>query len=310
MKRNKLALAALAGAALAPSAPASAGTLELAPASDWELRTYDDKCRIARDFGAGEDAVTLWIDKGGPGPSVNLTFIGRPMRDPYGPTVRFAFAEAGKAERNYVKVTSSAGRPVLVLFGVRPMDAVPELPVVDLIEPDASLADEEVDLAAASASDTGVSEKLVAERLSGIESLHMEGAIIEPVTLEFDGFGKAMADLATCTADLTDRLEGQGSDGWTPPEPDGQEAWVREIIEDYPAHLLRKEEEGSVNVRLTVGKTGRVSFCEVTDFSGPASFNETACLNLIKHARFKPAKDDEGNPVPAFWETRVTYAIR
>ena len=298
-------------AALFVSHGGAAAKLDLAPASGWELREYDDKCRSARGFGAGEDAVTLWIDKGGPGPSVNLTFIGRPLRNPYGPTVRFAFGESEKTERNYVKVTSSAGRPVLVLFGAQPMDAVPDLPVVDMAESDAPLEEEEVDLAAASLSDPGFNKELVAERLSAIETIRLEGAIVEPLVLEFDGFGEAMVDLGSCAADLTEELKRQGGgEGSTPPEPERQQEWAAEIMKDYPVHLLRKEEEGSVAVRLTIGRKGRVSFCEVTGFSGPASFNETACLNLMKHARFKPAKDGEGNPVPAFWTTRVTYSIR
>ena len=62
-------------------------------------------------------------------------------------------------------------------------------------------------------------------------------------------------------------------------------------------------------VRLTVNKEGRASFCEVTGYSGPVSFNETACLQLLRHARFDPARNAEGNPVSSFYSTRITYRL-
>jgi len=304
MKRQ-FVLALAAGSALL-STPAAA-KLDLAPASDWELREYDDKCRIARDFGAGEDAVTLWVDKGGPGPSVNLTFIGRPLRDPYGPTVRFAFGEAEKAERSYIKVTSSSGRPVLALFGVQPMAAVPPMDEPALDE-NSVASDEEVNLNEAVSGEEGPTQDWVTERLSALGSIELERAIPEPLSLNLDGFADAMTQLLGCTEALSERLSGPRPG--SPSTPKDQQGWVQRVIMNYPAHLLKKEGEGTVVVRLTINRKGRASFCEVIDFSGPASFNETACLQMLKQARFTPAKSPDGEPRASFWTTRITYALK
>jgi len=295
---------------LGASGAAAAATLELAPTSDWELREYDDKCRIARDFGSGEDAVTLWIDKGGPGPGVNLTFIGRPLRNPHGPTVRFAFEEAEKAERSYIKATSSAGRPVMVLFGVRPEGALANTKELDVAPTQVASGDEEVDITTGAGPDPGLGEELIVERFSAIETIELEGAIADPLTLRFDSFGDAIADLLGCTGELVERLSGHSGEGWEGPLPVEQQRWAAKIMMNYPAHLLRQGEQGSVDVLLTVGKSGQPTFCEVVGFTGPASFNETACLQLLKHARFDPARDPHGEATAAFWQTRVTYKIR
>ncbi|MEQ8410468.1 MAG: TonB family protein [Erythrobacter sp.] len=307
MRITKIAFAAAIGSALLSTA--AAARLDLAPASDWELREYDDKCRIARDFGTGEDAVTLWIDKGGPGPSINLTFIGRPLRDPSGPTVRFAFAPDEPAERSYVKVTSSAGRPVLALFGVRPMEALPGGGETLVAGAAAPMTDETAEPNESESVEEKATDTITHEPLLALEAIELAGAIRASVTLDLAGFDSAMAQLLGCTERLTARLSKGPADG-SPATPREQQRWARKIIMNYPSHLLRDEEEGTVSVRLTINRQGRASFCEVTDYSGPAGFNETACLQLLKHARFDPLRNGDGEPRASFWRTRIIYAIQ
>ena len=136
--------------------------------------------------------------------------------------------------------------------------------------------------------------------------------MIDPLTLELDDMLPMGNKLFDCAASLSQRL----SRG--PPEEGGLEkgvttldvaSWAKKIQENYPAHLLRAEQQGTVAVRLTVNKEGRASFCEVTGYSGPVSFNETACLQLLRHARFNPATDAAGNPVASFYSTRITFRL-
>ena len=60
------------------------GLLTLAPAGEWKLREYPDKCRASRVFGEGEERTTLWIDQGGREPSYNVTMIGEPLKSSHG----------------------------------------------------------------------------------------------------------------------------------------------------------------------------------------------------------------------------------
>lgn len=296
----------LAMAVLA-AAPAQAAPLRLAPTSDWQLRAYDDKCRMIREFGEGENAMTLWIDKGGPGPGVNVTLIGRPVRSPYGAYVRVGFAPWEAVERNFITASSSKGRPVLGLFGVQPAPLLAETRAKPETEAD---ADEEiVDLTRAAATEFA-DEATLRKRFAAIEALELSGGVIDPVTLELDRFLPMSDDLMKCTMELTARLaKDHAAEGGTRAQPIDQAVWAAKIQENYPAHLARTEQQGTVAVRLTINKQGSPTFCEVTANSGPVSFNDTACLQLLRHAKFAPATNAAGEPVASFWSTRITYKL-
>lgn len=291
---------------------AHAETLTLKPSSDWRLREYDDKCRMSRSYGSGEDRLTLWIDKGGPGPSFNITLIGRPVRSPYGPTVGLTFSPGEEVRRNYVESKSSKGRPVMAMFGVQPVSLEPEQPAVDDTEENDEETEETVDLSAASVSDV-VSVETVMARYAAVTSMDLKSGVIDPISLKMDDLLEMAEPLFACSQALAIRLNGRTADGGyskgTPSTPRDLDKWAKEIQANYPLHLLREEEEGSVSVRLTVNKGGRASFCEITRYSGPASFNDTACLQLLRHARFNPALDADGNPRSSFYETTLRYLI-
>ncbi|BBE33320.1 energy transducer TonB [Sphingosinicella microcystinivorans] len=63
-----------------------------------------------------------------------------------------------------------------------------------------------------------------------------------------------------------------------------------------------------VNVRLTVGKDGRVTGC-THDGNGPAGkpFGDAACKSMSIRARFKPPIDAAGNPAVGVFETHATW---
>ena len=79
--------------------------------------------------------------------------------------------------------------------------------------------------------------------------------------------------------------------------------------DDYPLEALRNEEQGTVTVRLQVGATGRVSSCTVTASSGSNSLDRTTCEILQRRARFAPATDSSGTPVPDVYTQRITWRL-
>ena len=94
-----------------------------------------------------------------------------------------------------------------------------------------------------------------------------------------------------------------------PARPRDQSVWQRRIIEDYPLEALREEAQGAVGVALTIAPDGVPSRCRVTQSSGHAVLDETACASMLRNARFDPALDDRGQPTTGSWSTRVVYAI-
>ena len=75
--------------------------------------------------------------------------------------------------------------------------------------------------------------------------------------------------------------------------------------DDYPA--TQHGEEGSVRVRLDVGVDGRVSACTITQSSGFRILDSTSCRLLTSRARFAPARDGEGRPVPDSVPARIVW---
>lgn len=101
-----------------------------------------------------------------------------------------------------------------------------------------------------------------------------------------------------------------------PPLPDGAVParpytnpgnWV--TSNDYPTRALREERSGTTSFRLTVGPDGRPVACDITDSSGSADLDSTACALLMRRSRFSPALDAEGNPTVGTWASRFRWTI-
>ena len=91
--------------------------------------------------------------------------------------------------------------------------------------------------------------------------------------------------------------------------PKGQSGWAARIQDNYPSAALRKEIEGTVGVRVTVGADGRVQSCSVSSSSGSGDLDSAACEGMQRYARFDPALDREGNPTSGSFSTRIVYRI-
>ena len=103
----------------------------------------------------------------------------------------------------------------------------------------------------------------------------------------------------------------------TPPPPDlsagatpqNQGRWASQISNNYPSAALRREEEGTVGVAVTIGANGRVTGCSVTRSSGSSRLDSAACSGMQRYARFNPAKDRNGNPTTGSYSTSITYRL-
>lgn len=81
------------------------------------------------------------------------------------------------------------------------------------------------------------------------------------------------------------------------------EQW--QTADDYPIKALREGREGTTNFRLHIGKDGMIKDCVVTQSSGWDDLDEAACDMMMRRARFRPAKDAQGNrsrtPIQIAW---------
>jgi protein TonB len=69
-------------------------------------------------------------------------------------------------------------------------------------------------------------------------------------------------------------------------------------VDDYPIDALRNGQQGTVQAQLSIGPSGRVADCVIIRSSGVSSLDEATCGIMKRRARFRPARDANGNAVP------------
>jgi periplasmic protein TonB len=74
----------------------------------------------------------------------------------------------------------------------------------------------------------------------------------------------------------------------------------------YPQSAIRNEEQGTSNVRFTIGTDGRVSSCDASGAS--AALDAEACRQILRW-KYKPAMDSAGNPIAESRTQRVTWRL-
>lgn len=84
-------------------------------------------------------------------------------------------------------------------------------------------------------------------------------------------------------------------------------SWIGQ--EDYPTRAIRDGREGTARFELTIDSAGKVSSCRITASSGHADLDAATCRLVSDRARFKPAKDGNGNKVTGHYAHAVRWDI-
>lgn len=85
--------------------------------------------------------------------------------------------------------------------------------------------------------------------------------------------------------------------------------WVPKITARYPLVALRRQSEGTVGVSGMVSAEGRFVDCAVTHSSGHNVLDQMACVRMMEFARFRPAKDSDGEPIGSPFFTDVVFQL-
>jgi len=78
---------------------------------------------------------------------------------------------------------------------------------------------------------------------------------------------------------------------------------------DYPPAMLIRGKQALVNFRLSVSAQGVPTACEVQSSYNEKKFDDTTCASLMRRARFTPALDAKGQPVPSFYLNTVRWIM-
>lgn len=277
-----LAIALTGAGSLAANQP----QLELPATSPWLLRYDDDRCRAVREFGAGDDLVTLWLDQSSNQPTYNLSIVGGPAKGRFGQAITLKFGSEPESTRSYTVGETKTDKPVLTMYGV--YLAAPPGPEADDIR------------------------SLDANREAAIDRISLSGANGRRVVLLTGSMGDILAAMRKCAVDLENTLRGTESDiggAWSQAIPQRSgEPWV--TGDDFPAVLARQDQNGLVRFTLVVDASGRPTACQVNSNQETEAFKDVTCLALLKRARFKPALDKAGRPRASYYTAAVRFEVR
>lgn len=247
--------------ALAASQAGSAALLQ--PSTKWAIDYADDQCFLSRKYGDETAGVTLGLGlmPGVGGAEMFLIESGR--NDEGGRSVAGAIELAGSKDR-----TAVSGVSVKLKAGGRITRFRVATPLLDQM---------------------GASDEI---------AITVEG---RRYRLHLNSMPAAFAAVDACKTDL---MKSWGldpkrvTDVAVQAEPIGSPAsWVSP--NDYPKEALRNRETGRVKVRFDIDSAGKITRCQVVTSSGSQSLDETTCERAGSRARFRPARDAAGKPVPA-----------
>lgn len=92
-------------------------------------------------------------------------------------------------------------------------------------------------------------------------------------------------------------------------QDDGDARTDEEFGNEYPRRALREGREGTASFSVVVGVDGKVKRCVITSSSGSADLDEATCSVITRRGRFKPATDDDGNPVEGTYSNSMRWEI-
>jgi TonB family protein len=288
MRRTLLALAALSAAI-----PAHAAPVVLTPSTQWNVDFADEKCRLIRTFGEGENRHLLTFHQYWPSRDVGLTVAGEAFK-------RFAsrartdlrMFETQEPVRREPFTGTVEGFGNAVIYSNVQLDGSNEG-----TDPEDGSAPPPVLLM-----DTGFGKQVqFLELRQGGKQVRLETG---PMDAAFEVLNQCTLDLLRQWGlDPEQHRTAQSGPRWL-----NRDALVRRIMATYPREALSQGEQGIMRMRLIVAADGSVESCTMLKATNTVRLESPAC-EVMQRAKFEPARDAAGQPFRSFYATGITYQI-
>jgi TonB family protein len=272
---------------------------QLKPTSKWVLNYAEDSCRLARQFGDGDDQITLFLDQFGPGEWFRIMFLGKSLRSrsdtrPLRGTIRFGPHEAEADVAGLMGMTGD-----LPTFMVERAQRLAPLSAAEkAASEDAERRGMEFE-----------PEPISAERERAATWLELRKAFRSDFVLETGRMDQPLAALRQCAWDTVKSwgldVDQQKSLSRKPVAKPG--IWIRSS--DYPAAMIRGGYQGLVHYRIIVDENGKPVSCHIQASTRPKEFDDVVCRSAMKRAEFEPALDANGKPVRSYWRQTVQFRL-
>lgn len=291
MRRTALALAALSLPLIA--APARAGVVEVTPSSPWNVDFAENKCRLARFFGEGENRHLLFFEQYWPDARVGLTAAGpgfRRFASLQRTELKFSDSQEPRDTKPFAGKVANYGDAVV--FSTLPMGPVAKRDEADPSAPQARVPS--LDKAHARA------VEFVSLKQRGDEVRLMTG----PLDRAFEVLDQCALDLiGTWGLDVEQHRTATRLPRWT-----NRDAVVRRIVAVYPRDAAAAGEQGIMRMRVIVSPEGAVEDCAIVKATETLRLDSPACRAMTL-ARFEPGLDAAGNPMRSYFSETIVYQM-
>jgi hypothetical protein len=273
---------AVTGLFAAPLPAAAQNAVDLyKPAGPWAMDYGDDYCRLSRNFSDGTNTMAVAFERIQPAADMRLILVGPDLK-----TYRSAEEIGwhflpGDPERK-ARATQSQTADGKQWYNLGPVTIAPFVPGTP--PPPYSRT----------------AEQAAAKAFTGFV---LDSAVTTPVQVDTGELGAPIAALQACADDLAKtwgldpaKLQTQkspalpkgGGVGWLP--------MGTVAFSDFP-----KLSGGSNQVRLMVDANGKPTSCTIHWPSLDQTTNDKICKMLMANAKFTPAMDSAGQPMPGYW---------
>lgn len=271
------------------------GAVFLTPSSPWNVDYAEQKCRLARVFGEGENRHLLFFEQAAPAAWFGLSVAG-PALDRFSSS-RPIMVQFGQAQKPF-KTEPFFGK--IETFGTAIIYLGLDMFSEDDSDDTENIADEprtslpEIDITQAESVDT--------------LSFSQRG---RNITLQTGNLAAPIGALNTCAQDLL-RDWGLDVDRHRKvtryPEWTNRSAVAKRIAASYPSSAVRIGEQAIIRMRVIVDADGSVADCNIENATDVERLQSPAC-EMMQMAKFEPALDSDGQPMRSFYITQIVYQM-
>jgi|GEM_PF-273496 len=258
--------------------------IRLAPASRWNIDFADDSCGLSRTFGEGDDMVMLDLRQFGPQSGFDITVAGSSLKTRKG-ALEYKFSPGMQSQQSQNHMMAKFGNGFTgVVFSAS--------------------------LTANTDSSVTAAERasLQLSREKSLTGLSIERGFARRIHLDTGPLHLAMQVMRQCTLDLLSEwgLKADGNGQWASmAQPKNAMAFAKKVQEVFPRKVRGKS--GIARIRLMVDEKGQPTSCHLQTPSEEQAFKDAACRQMLRYANFHPTLDSEGEAVPSYYITKVSY---
>jgi hypothetical protein len=246
----------------------------MAPAGKWVVDFADAQCVASRDYGSGDDKLTLLLK-----PS------------PFGNVMQIGLLRSGKkavAEQVPARLTADDGKPIAtsaLIFGSKTA---------------ANKVMHRINLRWQDYAPVREASRITLD-VNGQPQVSLELAQMKELSNAIDVCLQDLQEVWSVGVTRAARL-GQAAKSHRP---------LQALLSsyDYPDVAVLEEQGGQISFVLLIDEKGAVADCTVDQTSGYASLDAQSCYVMKTRAKFWPALDAQGKPVKSSQTGRIRWLI-